>query len=81
MARLGQHLSASGLLSTIRQRFARIPDVHRRGGQIPLIDGLMAGLAVFRLKCPSLLHFDQKRRDPIVEHNLRHLYGVERTFL
>ena len=79
MGRPRQHLSASGLLSTIRQRFARIPDVHRTGGQIPLVDGLMAGLAVFGLKCPSLLHFDQQRRDPVVEHNLRHLYGVERT--
>ncbi len=37
----------------------------------------MAGLAVFGLKCPSLLDYDRKRKDPPTEHNLRTLYHVE----
>ena len=77
MSTLRQHLSAPGLLSTIRQTFKRIPDPRTGPVQIGLPDALMSGVAVFGLKCPSLLHFDQQRRDPVVEHNLRQLYGVE----
>ncbi len=36
----------------------------------------MSGLAVFGLKCPSLLDFDEKCREKRVRHNLRQLYGV-----
>ena len=36
----------------------------------------MSGLAVFALKCPSLLDFDEKRREKRVKHNLQQLYGV-----
>ena len=74
-----QHLSASGLLSTIRQRFTSIPDSRTGSPPISLPDALMSGLAVFGLKCPSLLQFDQQRRDPIVEYNLHTLYGVEQV--
>jgi hypothetical protein len=74
-----QHLSAAGLLSTIRQRFTSIPDPRTGSSSISLPDALMSGLAVFGLKCPSLLQFDQQRRDPIVEYNLHTLYGVERV--
>ena len=74
-----QHLSASGLLSTIRQRFTSIPDGRTGTPSICLPDALMSGLAVFGLKCPSLLQFDPQRRDPIVEYNLHTLYGVEQV--
>lgn len=37
----------------------------------------MSGLAVFGLKCPSLLDFDKKRADPIIAQNLRDLYHVD----
>jgi hypothetical protein len=81
METLRKGLSAPGLLSTIRQKFDRIPDPRSRSGsvQIRLSDALMSGLAVFGLKCPSLLQFDQQRRDPILEHNLRQLYGVRQV--
>jgi hypothetical protein len=79
MAGLRQHLSAPGLLKTIGHHFARIPDPRGGSPKIPLADALLAGLAVFGLKCPSLLQFDQQRRDPVVEHNLRTLYGVKHT--
>jgi hypothetical protein len=74
-----QHLSASGLLSTIRQRFTSVPDGRTEASSISMADALMSGLAVFGLKCPSLLQFDQQRRDPIVEYNLHTLYGVEQV--
>ena len=79
MPQLRQHLSAPGLLKTIRHCFARIPDARVGGVQIALADALMSGLAVFGLKCPSLLQFDQQRRDPVVEQNLRQLYGVKQA--
>jgi len=41
------------------------------------VDALMSGLAVFGLKCPSLLQFDRQRRESAVAHNLRRLYGVK----
>ena len=73
------HLSATGLLSTIRQRFTGVPDWRTDSSSICLPDALMSGLAVFGLKCPSLLQFDQQRRDPIVDYNLHTLYGVEQV--
>ena len=37
----------------------------------------MSGLAVFGLKYPSLLNFDEDQDDPIIRHNLKTLYGVD----
>ena len=39
----------------------------------------MSGLAVFGLKYPSLLKFDEERQEASVRHNLSRLYGVERA--
>jgi len=79
MKKLRKALSAPGLLAITRNRFRRVPD-HRGGSpSIALSDALMSGLAIFGLKCPSLLQFDQQRRDPVEAHNLRTLYGVERA--
>ena len=52
---LRKHLSAPGLLKTVRQSFTGIAD-HRQSGslEIPLADALMSGLAIFALKYPSL---------------------------
>ena len=71
-----------GLLSSIHQTFAKIPDGvrHRR---FSLSDCLMSGLAMFILKYPSLLQFDKQTRsgeaDPTIVHNLKTLFGVEKT--
>jgi hypothetical protein len=54
-----------------RARFERIPD-SRRCPAIPLPDALMAGLAVFSLKDPSLLAFQRRTLD----HNLRAVFGL-----
>ena len=77
MGKLRKSLSAPGLLATLRRCFRRVPD-HRAGSpSIALADALMSGLAVFGMKCPSLLQFDGQRREPAVAHNLRTLYGVK----
>lgn len=59
--------------------FDKIKD-HRNGRQkIKLTDALMAlmsGIAVFSLKCPSLLKFDEMKNEKAIRHNLRTLYGI-----
>lgn len=77
--RLRRHLSAPGLLKTIRQSFSTIPDHRREGSPIALTDALMAGLAVFGLKYPSLLKFDEARSEAVIRSNLHTLYGVEQV--
>jgi len=68
--RLRKALSAPGLLKTIRQSFASVPDPRGSRAEIALGDALMAGLAVFGLKYPSLLKFDEASREDVLRHNL-----------
>ena len=79
IAAFRKHLSAPGLLKTLGSCFQKVPD-HRSGkSEIPLVDALMSGLAVFGLKYPSLLKFDEERHEGRVRHSLSSLYGVERA--
>jgi hypothetical protein len=79
LAAFRKHLSAPGLLKTLRSCFQKVAD-HRSGKvEIALVDALMSGLAVFGLKYPSLLKFDEERQEASVRHNLSSLYGVERA--
>ena len=74
---LRKHLSTPGLLEAIRLSFATIPDP-RNGCPIPLVDALMSGLAVFGLKYPSLLKFDEAyQNEEVIRANLKSLYSVE----
>lgn len=77
--RLRKQLSAPGLLNTIREQFSQIADHRRERSDIPLADALMSGLAVFGLKYPSLLKFDEARHEEVIRHNLKTLYGVDRA--
>ena len=43
--------------------------------EIDLVDALMSGFAMFSLKDPSLLAFDQRRAKP---ENLRQVFGMEK---
>ena len=70
-----KHLSADALLGLLRIGFAELAD-HRSGQpDIALTDALMAAFALFSLKSPSLLAFDQER----TEGNLPRVYGIERV--
>ena len=79
MGSLRKHLSAPGLINTIFHQFSKIPDTRKitRKGIISLSDHLMSGLAVFSLKCPSLLDFDKKRSDKAVVNNLQDLFHIK----
>jgi len=71
-------LSAPGLLSEVRAGFDRIEDTLASRG-LTLSDCLMSGVALFGLKYPSLLQFDQGREDELIRANLQSLYGIERA--
>jgi hypothetical protein len=74
-----KYLSAKGLLGVIRGEFKKIKPPREpvaRSNPIPLADCLMSALAVFGLKFPSLLKFDEEKNDAITKHNLQTLYQV-----
>ncbi|NEX22188.1 transposase, partial [Thiorhodococcus mannitoliphagus] len=72
-----KHLSIEGLLKEAHRVFRRIPDAP--GHDIALVDHLMSGLALFGLKYPSLLQFDQDCREETTRANLKALYGIEQA--
>ena len=69
-------LCAESLVSAVHHRFKKIPDPRKlpQSTNISFTDVLMSGLAVFSLKFPSLLKYDQHRS--VVEQNLKTLYHV-----
>ena len=71
-------LSAPGLIKELRACFDKIEDT-KTSRSLPLSDCLMSGLAVFSLKYPSLLQFDQGREDDLIQSNLKSLYGIKRA--
>ena len=70
-----QHLSADALYRLVRSTFRAVPDSRSADVEIPLGDALMAGFAVFALKSPSLLAFDDQRKKD--ESNLKSLFGLQ----
>lgn len=77
--RMRKHLSAPSLLQALRLSFSYINDPNDKTSSYSAKDCLMSGLAIFGLKSPSLLDFDEKRKDKFVCHNLKTLYGVEQA--
>jgi hypothetical protein len=67
-----RHLHFDALIQRVRNRFEAIPD-SRRCPSFSLADTLMAGLAMFSLKDPSLLAFQRRTLD----HNLRSVFGLK----
>jgi len=78
MSLFRKELSIPGMLTTVYQAFSKIPDPRTfvKPLSISITDHLMSGLAVFGLKCPSLLDYDTKRSDEVISQNLRALYHV-----
>ena len=70
-----KHLSADALVALVRASFSRIADPRAGTPRIALTDVLMSAFAMFALKDPSLLAFDERRHDD----NLRSLYGIGRV--
>jgi hypothetical protein len=67
-----KQLSGDALYALLRSGFEGIPDHRGRKSPISLPDALMSALAMFSLKDPSLLAFDERRN----EDNLRNLFKI-----
>ena len=70
-------LSIPALLKNVRESFKKIKDHRKKKTEYSLPDILMSGLAIFGLKYPSLLAFDNDRDEPRLKHNLQHLYDIK----
>ena len=71
----GKRLSADALFRCIHHVFQGISDPRTGKPSISLPDALMSGLAMFALKDPSMLAFDQRRQQD--EKSLRMIFHVE----
>src|SRR3954471_11415585 len=70
-------LSADALFRSLRSHFGTLPDPRSGEVEIPLGDALMSAFAMFSLKDPSLLAFDDRRCDP--NDNFRTIYRINRV--
>ena len=68
------HLNADALFALIRKDLQRVPDHRAANASIPLDDALMSAFAMFSLKDPSLLAFDDRRFEQ--PESLHGVYGV-----
>ncbi len=65
-------LSADALYDSVRNAFGQLPDHRHAKATIPLPDALSSAFAMFSLKDPSLLAFDERRND----QNMKTLFGI-----
>ena len=72
-------LCADALIASVYHQFQKIPDPRElpKTAPISFTDVLMSGLAVFGLKFPSLLKYDQYR--DVLDGNLQTLYHINRA--
>jgi hypothetical protein len=68
-----KHLSADALIAELRTTFERLADSTPHTSETSLADALMSGYAMFALKDPSLLAFEQRRND----ENMKHIYHIK----
>ena len=73
-ANIRKHLNLDAMMATTHNKFANIPDHRKRECKISLADALMSGYAMFALKDPSLLSFDNRRMND--ESNLKRVFGI-----
>jgi hypothetical protein len=67
----------SGVLPELKSFFKTIKELVVHKGVLSLVDCLLSGLAIFSLKYPSLLQFDNSSRETAIAHNLNTLYGIK----
>lgn len=75
-----KHLSAKGLIGKIRNVFKKAKEP-QKGGQgqkkeISLVDCLSSALAIFKMKFPSLLQFEDAKEDEHIKQNIKNLFGL-----
>jgi hypothetical protein len=75
-ASIRKSLCADALIASVYSQFQKIPDPRKLPNTVSIsfTDVLMSGFAVFSLKFPSLLKYDQHR--DVLDQNLRTLYHI-----
>ena len=71
--KLRKDLNADALFSSVRSGFEAIVDTRSDDVEIPLADAIMSAFAMFSLKDPSLLAFEERRS---VDTNLKTVYKI-----
>lgn len=79
MPHVKKYLSANAMLECARRCFAKEEFKALRASSYSWEDCLMSGLAIFGLKFPSLLKFEQAQNEPMIRRNLQTLYGVKKA--
>ena len=69
-----KHLNADALFNRLHRDFSRVSDCREDNIDISMADALMSGFAMFSLKDPSLLAFDNRRG---TDGNLKSIYHIE----
>ena len=69
-----KHLSASGMFKMAYARFEKIKDIRAENQKVSLADALMSAFAMFSLKDPSMLAFEERRA---TDGNLKRVYGIK----
>ena len=65
-------LSFDPLIRQIRDRAVQLPDARSRDGDYSVADAVMSAVAMFSLKDPSLLAFQERRND----QNMKAIYRI-----
>jgi hypothetical protein len=74
---LRQGLSAPGMYSLVREKVLKFPDSRlKRPQTISMGDATMSAAAMFALKYPSMLQFEEAAKLPSIRHNLGSLFQV-----
>ncbi|QDT02183.1 hypothetical protein K227x_36730 [Rubripirellula lacrimiformis] len=72
--KLRRFLCADALIDTLRRRFQSVPDAREQSGTVyPMVDTLLAAFAMFSLKDPSLLAFEERSGEPAIKR----LFGID----
>jgi len=74
--KLRRYLNADALFMDIRHEFEKIPEFRTGNIEISIRDALMSAFAMFSLKDPSLLQFDERRKEDAECQNLKSIYGI-----
>ncbi|RZB36402.1 MAG: hypothetical protein SRB2_02227 [Desulfobacteraceae bacterium Eth-SRB2] len=75
-SKLRKHLNADALFKALHDDFSNVSDFRQGVPEISMADALMSGFAMFSLKDPSLLAFDERRE---IDQNLRTIYNIEKA--
>ncbi len=73
---LRKHLNADALFRALHTDFSKVSDFRPGDVKISMADALMSGFAVFSLKDPSLLAFDERRG---IDLNLKNIYLIDKV--